>query len=76
MQLVLKQDGLAYLAQYGDVRSSLGQDAGTALRHFCEFGQSEARNGFEDSLALMAVLPPRLRLIEAPAAQAIMVAAE
>lgn len=99
VQLVLKQDGLAYLAQYGDVRSSLGQDAGTALRHFCEFGQSEARNGFEDSLALMAVLqeelgveatlpslgtavaalteiPPRLRLIEAPAAQAIMVAAE
>ena len=60
VQLVLKQDGLAYLAQYDDVRSSLGQDASTALRHFCEFGQSEARSGFEDLLTLVGVLQEEL----------------
>ncbi len=55
-RLVLEHDGLGYLALQGDVRASHGGDPVAALRHFCEFGQFEARGGFENSLTLVETL--------------------
>ncbi len=60
VQLVLQQDGAAYLAAHADVRDGIGSSAEAGLRHFCEFGEGEGRSGFAPSLGLVAVLQEEL----------------